>query len=856
MASSTVKGLNVEITASLKGLTAGFKKAESKMKSFGGRVDKFGRSLRNTFSTIFAVGGSGAAIVAPFVAFESQMNRVKAITGLTGDEFDKVRKKALELGKTTELTATEAARGFVQLFKKGQSLTEALSGIDTVLGLVTAGELSAAEASKIASAAFKVFGKTGESFVSLGDKMAKASIKSGIDIKDFALLISKAGNTATNVGVEFSELSAAFGVLRDQAVEASEAATALRNIMQRASGRSAKALQELSRLKLDFFDDAGKFVGFAEAMERFNRATKDLNPQEIGDLSKVLFGSRAAGKALGLAGAAADIRKLKMEIDNSQGTLARFREELLKGLPGALRLMVSALETAAISISESFSKELELGADTIKDFALAIEKLSPGTKRILGNLAGIGGAVLLATVAVGTLIAAFKLVYGVAIIKGIAKLVWWIGTALVASFTSANVSAIRLGGTLKLLWGAVIAPILVFIKFVAIIAATFIGTIVVIEQFGDAMDSVMKAAFKLMVRVANFGLEAMRQALLKVTSLMLDMKGTGADKALKFLGTSAQEVANQTLGMSKQLLNIQNALVRTSNKVQKLKGAFGELSDDAKQTREVIAGFVEDLTGLDFGNLGKMFSGGDGDDGGGEGNKQNEMFIETTISALALKAAVKEVANEFVNLNEKIQGKNNGFSKFMEGIAKDLEKYKKTIGTVQEQVSKIIINSIQTMANGIGEIFAKVIVDGASFFKSAKDLMKAFARQFIKQIVAMVAQLLILAATQALVNNLTKTPVVGNAENQAALSSAGAFAAGLSGFISAVAGGLSGDFTAVGDQNNRRSFGTDFGNNVGPNQKKTTQTIILNLDGRQITKTVVENLPSVVRTGSGTIRST
>lgn len=855
MASSTVKGLNVEITANLRGLTTGFKQAESKMKAFGQRVDKFGRSLRNVFSSIFAVGGTGAAIVTPFVSFESQMNRVKAITGLTGQEFDKVRKKALNLGKTTELTATEAAKGFVQLFKKGQTLTEALSGIDTVLGLVTAGELSAAEASKIASAAFKVFAKSGETFVSLGDKMAKTSVKSGVDVKDFGLLISKAGNEAANAGVGFSELSAAFGVLRDQAVLPSEAATALRNILQRSSGRSAKALQQLDDLKLNFFDNTGKFVGFAEAFERFNKATENLNAKEIGDLSKTLFGSRAAGKALGLRNSVEEIRNLKNEIDGAKGTLSEFRKAILEGLPGGLKLMVSALEQAAISLSESFSKELEIAATAVKDFANFIAELSPTTKKWIAGISALGAAILLAAVSVGVLHAAFKLLFLGVILKAIGKFTIAIGVNLVGALIGADLAAIGLKGTMKLLWSSMLAPLLKVAGILLLIPATFLAVIIVIEKVSEAADRFGKFLISGLTKVVNFILTKLIIAFSTLNVKLDELAGTKFGKALKLIGLSTFNLAKGFNVITGSLESLKKGMNDVNDDVQKSESIFGKLAKRAKTTRIEINRLVKDATGFDFSKIGEMIFGkGDDSDRSEKGNNQKKKFTETKTEAMSLMTVIEQLIGWFDKLNDKMSGKSNGFSTFMKGIAKDLEDYKKQIGTVQEQVSQIIINSIQTMANGIGEIFAKTIVDGKSFFKSAKELIKSFARQFIQQVVAMIAQLLILAATQALVNAV-QDPISGNAKNQSAIASAGSFAASAGAFVSTLFNGITGDLNSLTEPKKRQSFGNDFGNNIDPNQKKTTQTIILELDGRQLTKSVVENLPSVVRTGSGTIRS-
>ena len=855
MASSTVKGLNVQITADIRGLTVGLNQATSKLKTFGQRVDKFGRSLRNSFSTIFAAGAGGAALIGPLVHFETQMNRVKAITGLTGAEFDKVRNKALLLGKETELSATEAAKGFVQLFKKGQSLSEALSGIDTVLGLVTVGEIDAAEAAKIATAAFNVFGKTGESFVSLGDKMARTSTASGVDVKDFGILISKAGATAVNAGVDFSELASTFGILRNQAVEASEAATALRNIMLRASGRSASALKELAKLKIDFFDDAGKFIGMANAMDMFNRATANLNPKALGDLSETLFGSREAGKVLGLAAAAQDIRDLTGVVNSSSGALSDFRKELLKGVSGALILMISSLKDMSISLATELKPELVAIIDKIKEFANKVSGLTPETKKLIVQIVLFSGATFIAAVAVGTLSAAFNLLFLGAIFKGLARLVWWIGTGLVASFTGANVAALGFAGTMKLVWASMLAPLLKVAGVLILVVSTFFSTLLVLEKGGQILDTVFKRIGQGIFFLVKGAFHMLAGALIDIGNYFVSLRGTKLDTFFKTMGTSAENLAIVSFELSSKFSKLRDGADKMIDKIETGESSFKKISKAAKRTREEIGLLIKETTGFDFSKIGEMIFGGGKTPTAPEAPAKGD---ETKGNASFLLATLLTINKHWDQLAAKIGGKKNAFSEFMKGIAADLQTFKDSLGTVQAQISQIIVSSIQSMANGIGEVFAAVAVDGKSFFKSAQEMMKNFARQFIKQVVAMIAQLLILSAAQALFNALSRP--TGAGENAGAGASVaqflGSILSSFAGFTAKASnvGSVQGGTSAGGKS--KRTFGDEFGNSTTQKSQKTEQTIILELDGRQITKTVVQNMPSVVRTQSGTIRST
>ena len=54
-----------------------------------------------------AVTGLGIAAVKTAADFDSEMSKVSAISGATGDDFDQLRAKAREMGAKTKFSASE-----------------------------------------------------------------------------------------------------------------------------------------------------------------------------------------------------------------------------------------------------------------------------------------------------------------------------------------------------------------------------------------------------------------------------------------------------------------------------------------------------------------------------------------------------------------------------------------------------------------------------------------------------------------------------------------------------------------------------------------------------------------------------
>lgn len=84
-----------------------------------------------------AVTGLGIAAVKTAADFDSEMSKVSAISGATGDDFDQLRAKAREMGAKTKFSASEAASameymamaGFLALMNSRETDINKLRGV-------------------------------------------------------------------------------------------------------------------------------------------------------------------------------------------------------------------------------------------------------------------------------------------------------------------------------------------------------------------------------------------------------------------------------------------------------------------------------------------------------------------------------------------------------------------------------------------------------------------------------------------------------------------------------------------------------------------------------------------------------
>ena len=97
--------------------------------------------LKNPILQVGAVLGISVGLkdtIDTYKDFEAAMSQVKAVSGATGSEFDKLTAKAEEMGATTKFTATQSAEAFNYMAMAGWDSQQMLDGIEGILNLAAA----------------------------------------------------------------------------------------------------------------------------------------------------------------------------------------------------------------------------------------------------------------------------------------------------------------------------------------------------------------------------------------------------------------------------------------------------------------------------------------------------------------------------------------------------------------------------------------------------------------------------------------------------------------------------------------------------------------------------------------------
>uniref|UniRef100_UPI002636571E phage tail tape measure protein n=1 Tax=uncultured Microscilla sp. TaxID=432653 RepID=UPI002636571E len=135
------------------------------------------------------------------MGFNAQMSRVQAISNANAEEFQVLRNKALEMGKSTKFSAREAGQGLEYLGMAGFSAKDAASALGGVLDLAAASGMDLGRTADIASNAISAFGLSANQSDRVADVFAKTITSSNTNLEMLAESMKYLAPTARALGV-------------------------------------------------------------------------------------------------------------------------------------------------------------------------------------------------------------------------------------------------------------------------------------------------------------------------------------------------------------------------------------------------------------------------------------------------------------------------------------------------------------------------------------------------------------------------------------------------------------------------------------------------------------------------------
>lgn len=330
-------------------LSPALKVAQGNVASAAKSMKELGSSMQAAGSAMLplsaAVGAFGAGALTIFADFERGMNRVRAVTGATGTDFDALNKQAQDLGASTVFTAREAAEAMGFFGLAGFKVNEILGAMPGALQLAAAGQMQVGHAADIVAKIMRGYAMDATEVGRINDVLTKSFVSANTDLVQLGEGFKHAGPVAKQFGIQFEEASAALALMADAGFQGSLGGTSLRNALLRLQGVLPESAKLLKEIGLETQDASGKLRPLADIIEQVEQ--KGIRAEDMMRLLGVRGGPAFLSVIERGSGA---LRSFTEMLEGAGGTAARIEKIQLEGLKGQWVLLTSAAEGAAIAI--------------------------------------------------------------------------------------------------------------------------------------------------------------------------------------------------------------------------------------------------------------------------------------------------------------------------------------------------------------------------------------------------------------------------------------------------------------------------------------------------------------------------
>lgn len=453
-----------EAKAELSRLEAELQKVPNSLQIMGQHMQSVGQNMQKVGKTMTSVGstltrtvtapivGLGAVAVKTTADFDSSMSKVAAVSGATGEDFDALRSKAREMGKTTVFSASDAADAMNYMAMAGWKTGDMLEGVEGIMNLAAASGEDLATTSDIVTDALTAFGKSAGDSGRLADIMAAASSNANTNVAMMGETFKYAAPVAGALGFTMEDTAVAIGLMANAGIKSSQAGTALRKGMSNLV-KPTKAMKDaMNKYGIEVENSDGSMKSLREIMEITRDTLGGLEEAEQAEAAATIFGQQAMSGWLAVINATdEDFQNLTRSIDNSEGVAKAMAETMTDNLGGQLTLLKSALQELAISFGDILVPHIRKAVEWVQKQVDAFNSLDDRTKEQIVRFAALAAAIGPVLVIGG------KLTSGIGkMVEGGGRALEWLGK-MIPGFGGVTAAATPMIGAFGLAAGAGVA---------------------------------------------------------------------------------------------------------------------------------------------------------------------------------------------------------------------------------------------------------------------------------------------------------------------------------------------------------------------------------------------------------------
>lgn len=452
--------------------------AGEKLQNIGSSVENVGKKF---LTVTAAVTGIGTAAVKTAADFDSEMSKVSAISGATGDDFDQLRAKAREMGAKTKFSASEAASAMEYMAMAGWKTSDMLNGIEGIMNLAAASGEDLATTSDIVTDALTAFGLSAADSGHFADILAAASSNANTNVSMMGETFKYCAPIAGALGFSAKDTAEAIGLMANSGIKASQAGTSLRTIMNNLSGEVTFVGKNIGEVTIATSNADGSMRSLNDILADCRVAFSGLSESEKAANAEALVGKNAMSGFLALMNSSeTDINKLRGAIENCDGASESMAETMQDNLNGQLTILKSQLEELAISFGDILMPTIRKIVSAVQQFVDKLNSMDKSTRETIikiGLLAASIGPLLIVlgkTIStVGTAMRGFS-----SLAKGVRLLITHVG------------SASGVFSKLGVVLGGLSGPVVAVVAVIGTLVAAFMNLWNTNEEFRTAITGI------------------------------------------------------------------------------------------------------------------------------------------------------------------------------------------------------------------------------------------------------------------------------------------------------------------------------------------------------------------------------
>lgn len=333
------KKLNAEVQQT----KARLKELTSQSGQTRGALEKLSSVKAGALAAFAAIAGAVRGVARAFqkiVDFEQANVNLSTIIGKNVKDIEALTYSAMELGRTTEYTASQVTLLQTELAKLGFKEGAIMQMQESVLHFATAIGTTLPEAAAMAGATLRMFGLDAKDTADTLGVLVQGANNSALSFSYYQTAMATVGPVAKTFGFSLRDTVALLGTLANAGFDASSAATATRNILLNLADSSGKLAVALGK-------PVSTFPELMSGLRQLKAQGVDLNTTlELTDKRSVsAFNTFLDGADAALA--------LRDSLEDVNGVLKNTAEERVNTVEGSVKLLQSAWEGLILSFKES-----------------------------------------------------------------------------------------------------------------------------------------------------------------------------------------------------------------------------------------------------------------------------------------------------------------------------------------------------------------------------------------------------------------------------------------------------------------------------------------------------------------------